>query len=175
MGSYKSSDVDKLWLKDIDIALLHYKQGDFTACHGALAQALNTIEAMPGQDDKWKLVRSLRAGDTFLNGIVATFYSAEAEEQIKYFDLLMLLAQKGRYSGMHQASFTLGRLFGMAADWYKYGYVDLSQKLVEVALAKYADSFGREDACLKLDAFGGMVEEKPAFAEALKLSLHSES
>jgi len=165
------SDVDNLWLKDIDIALLHYQQGDFTACYVALAQALDTIEAMPGQDEKWKLNRSLKAGDTFLNGIIASFYSASAEEQIKYFDLLMLLAQNGRYSGMHQASFTLGRLFEMAADWYRNGYVDLSQKLVEVAFAKYAGSFGKEDACLKLDAFGGMVGEKPAFAAALKLSL----
>jgi hypothetical protein len=43
--------------------------------------------------------------------------------------------------------------------------------LVEVAFAQYATSFSAEEACLKLDAFGGMVGEIPTFTEALKASV----
>jgi len=178
-GSDRSGDfsmsgkLDDFWLRRVDRALNSFKTGDFAACYSSLNEALDAIETIPEKSDNWRLLSSLRAGDNFLNGIIKDFYAASAEAQIKYFDLLMLVAQKGRYSGMHQASFTLGRLFEMSADWYKNGYEEHSRQLVEVAFAQLASSFGAEDACSKLDKFGVMVGEIPAFTKALKASVKS--
>ncbi len=166
-----SVPLDDFWLKGVDRALNSLNKGDFAACYSSLNEALDAIESIPEQSDDWRLRSSLRAGDTFLNGIIKDFYVASGEAQIKYFDLLMLLTQKGRYSGMHQASFTLGRLFEMSADWYKNGYQEHSRQLVEVAFAQYASSFSAEEACLKLEAFGGMVGVIPAFTKDLKASV----